>query len=83
MGNCPKRPVGIQIAEIVQKMEGIAAENKLLRQELCVIKEAHKKEIDDLKRSHDNDQHKMKEEISKLRGQTDEMKQTHRKKNDY
>ena len=86
MRNCPKRPVGIQIAEMMQKIEDIAAENKLLRQELCVIKEAHKKEIDNLKHSHENDQHKMKEafqEISKLRGQIDEMKQTHWKKSDY
>ena len=45
MGSCPKQPVGKQIAEIMHKMEDIVAENKLLRQEL---KEAHKKEIEDL-----------------------------------
>jgi TNF receptor-associated factor 4 len=70
-------------------MEDIVAENKLLRQELSVvkntlgvIKEAHQKEIEDLKHSHENDQHKTKEEIHKLRGQIDEMKRTCQKKND-
>ena len=46
MRSCPKQPIGKQIAhEIIHKMEDIVAENKLLRQEL---KEAHKKEIEDL-----------------------------------
>ena len=82
MGSCPKQPVGTQIAEIMHKMEDIVAENKLLRQELSVIKDAHKKEIENLKHSHENDQHKAKEEIDKLRGQINEMKLTYQKKKD-
>ena len=70
MGSCPKQPVGIQIAEIMHKMEDIVAENRLLRQELSVIKDAHKKEIENLKHSHKSDQ----EEIHKLRGQIAEIK---------
>jgi TNF receptor-associated factor 4 len=89
MGSCPKQAVGIQITEIMHRMKDIIAENKLLQQELSVIKntvgvikEAHKKEIEDLNHSHENDQHKAKEEINKLRGQIDEMKRTCQKKND-
>jgi hypothetical protein len=83
MGSCPKQGVGIQIAEMKQKMEDTTAENKLLRQELCMFKEAHRKEIEDLKRFHENDTRKVKEafqEIHRLKGQIDELKQIHQRK---
>ena len=40
----------------MRKMEDITAENKRLRQKLCVIKEACKNEIEEIKCSHDDDQ---------------------------
>ena len=91
---CPKRPAEISVTSMMQKMEDITAENKLLRQELCVIQDAHKKEIKEMKFTHENDLCKVKEafqeelgklkqlqqqEMSKLRSLVDKMKQNHQK----
>ena len=83
---CPKRSAEISVTSMMQKMEDITAENKLLRQELCVIQDVHKKKM---KFTHENDLCKVKEtfqeelgklkqlhqqEMSKLRSLVDETK---------
>ena len=90
MVSCPKRPQGMHITNLIQKIEDVTLENKFLQQEL----EAHKKEIEQMKCSKEDDLRKVKEafqkelgvlkqlqqrEVSKLQHQMDEIKQTHQK----
>ena len=93
MEKCPKRPTEMLVTSMMLKMEDITTENERLRQELCVIQEAHKKEIKEMKFTHEDDLCKVKEayqelkqankvqqqEMSKLRSLVDGMKQTHQK----
>ena len=43
MESCPKRPIEMQVASLMRKFEVITTENKMLKQELVEVKEAHKK----------------------------------------
>ena len=86
MVSCPKRPQGMHITNLIQKVEDVTLENKFLRQEL----EAHKKEIEEIKCSKEDDLCKVKEafqkelgvqqqEVGKLRRQVDELKRSHQR----
>ena len=46
---CPKRPIEMQIASLMQKFETVVTENQLLRKELGEIKRIHQEELDGLK----------------------------------
>ena len=57
---CPKRPIEIQVASLLKKFE---AENKLLRQELGEIKEAHKNEIKEMKCAYEGEINRLKRKV--------------------
>ena len=46
---CPKRPIEMQIAHLMNKFQAITAENKLLRQELSEVRDSHLKELNEVK----------------------------------
>ena len=80
---CPKRPTEMLVTSMMRKMEDITAENKLLRQELCVIQDAHKKEIKEIKSNHEEELSELKQanevQQQEMRSLMDEMKRTHQK----
>jgi TNF receptor-associated factor 4 len=63
MEACSKRPIEIQIASLVKKVEAVVIENRMLKQELDETKKMYQqkleKELDDLKRAH----HQQREEL--------------------
>ena len=47
--DCPKRPIEVQIASLVQRFEAVVTENQVLRRELDDIKRTHREELEALK----------------------------------
>ena len=71
MESCPKRPIEMQVACLMRKFEVITAENKMLKQELCEMKEGVKQEMSGVKETH-------KHELDQVNQQLDTVKQTNR-----
>ena len=49
MESCPNRPIEMQVASLMRKFERITAENKMLKQDLNNVKEAHKQEMKEVR----------------------------------
>ena len=49
---CPRRPVEMQVASLMRKVEAITVENQLLRQELNQLKQTHQYQMDEMKHTH-------------------------------
>jgi hypothetical protein len=73
---CPKRPIEIQVASLMKKFEAIDAENKLLRQELGEIKEAHENEMKEMKSTYEGEISQLKRKLDELNdGDCDKLKE--------
>ena len=70
MESCPKRPIEMQVASLMQKYEVITLENKMLKQELSEVKETHKQELDAVKQTNQ----KQHEELRELKQELNEVK---------
>ena len=68
---CPKRPIEMQVASLLKKFEAIDAENKLLRQELGVLKEAHEKEIKEIKSTYEGEINQLKRKLVEIKAEND------------
>ena len=66
---CPKRPIEMQVACLLKKYEAIDTENRLLRQELGVIKEAHEKEIKEMKSIYETEINQLKQELDEIKSE--------------
>ena len=60
---CPKHPIEMQMACLIKKFEAINTENKCLRQELNAIKNAHEKEIKEMKCTYKSELNQLKREF--------------------
>ena len=67
METCPKRPIEMQMAGLLNKFETIVAENAVLRQEIVTIKESHKREIDEIRCAHNDDLVKLTREMAEIK----------------
>ena len=67
----PKRPIEMQVASLLKKFEAIDAENKLLGQELDVVKEAHKKEVKEMKSTYEGEINQLKRELNEIKAEDD------------
>ena len=68
---CPKRPIEMQVASLLKKFEAIDAENKLLRQELDVVKEAHEKEMKEMKSTYEGEINQLKRKLDEIKAEND------------
>ena len=69
MDFCPKRPIEMQIANLMRKFETITVENLQLRQELEKVQEVHKKALKVNKEELDQ----MKQELSEVKKKNDHL----------
>ena len=71
MESCPKRPIEMQVASLMRKFDVIAAENKMLKQELCEMK----KEMSEVKQT----SQKQQEELIEVKEANEQVKESNRK----
>ena len=69
---CPKRPIEMQVASLMRKVEAIAIENQLLRQELHQVKEGHKKDVNRV----EQELVEVKQELSDAKKENCQLKKT-------
>ena len=68
---CPKHPIKMQVAGLMRKFETITTENQFLRRELHIIKEAHEKEIKEMKVMHESELNALKQELDEVKSKND------------
>ena len=68
---CPNRPIEMQVASLLKKFEAIDAENKLLQQELSVLKEAHEKEMKEIKSTYEGEINQLKRKLVEIKAEND------------
>ena len=64
---CPKHPIEMQVAGLMWKFEAIITENQLLRQELHIVKEAHEKELKEMKSTYESELSVLKQELDEVK----------------
>ena len=77
MEACPKRPIDMQVANLMKKFEAVVIENQMLKQELDETKEIHQQSLDKVMQKLDETKKMHQQDMEGVIQELDDLKQAH------